>query len=174
MIHFEARVHLQGQRQKISVGLRNVAVTPWRTKSSEAVRGAVWEASFTELTSWTAASSSRRHPLFLDLFSPSLSLFFFFVVLHGMWDLSSPTRDQTHTPCTGRAESYPLDCQGSPPCFLLRCLAPLQALWALEPGSSPTTYELELLSSEPVTVSRNCARQAVCVVSSMCLCACVC
>ena len=77
VIHFEARVHLQGQRQKISVGLRNVAVTPWRTKSSEAVRGAVWEASFTELTSWTAASSSRRHPLFLDLFSPSLSLFFF-------------------------------------------------------------------------------------------------
>ena len=50
VIHFEARVHLHGQRQKISMGLRNGAMTPWRTKSSEAVRGAVWEASFTELT----------------------------------------------------------------------------------------------------------------------------
>ena len=98
VIHFEARVHLHGQRQKISMGLRNIAMTPWRTKSSEAVRGAVWEASFTKLTSWTAASSSP-HPLFLDLF------FFVFVVLHGMWDLSSPTRDQTHTPCTGSLES---------------------------------------------------------------------
>jgi len=50
VIHFEARVHLHGQRQKISMGLRNGAMTPWRTKSSEAVRGPVWEASFTELT----------------------------------------------------------------------------------------------------------------------------
>ena len=25
--------------------------------------------------------------------------------LQGMWDLSSPTRDQTHTPCFGSAES---------------------------------------------------------------------
>ena len=95
VIHFEVRVHLHGQRQKISMGLRNVAVTPWRTKSSEAVRGAVWEASFTELTSWAAASSP--HPLFHDLF--------FFFVVHDMWDLNSPTRDQTHTPCIGSAES---------------------------------------------------------------------
>ena len=30
--------------------------------------------------------------------------FFFFLVFwpRGMWDLSSPTRDRTHTPCTGR------------------------------------------------------------------------
>ena len=26
-------------------------------------------------------------------------------VLHGMWDLSSPTRDQTHTLCSGSIES---------------------------------------------------------------------
>ena len=48
-----------------------------------------------------------------------LSLFFFpsffkAVPLHGMWYLSSPTRDQTHTSCSGSTESQPLDCQGSP------------------------------------------------------------
>ena len=32
-----------------------------------------------------------------------------------MWDLSSPTRDQTCVPCIGSVESYPLDRQGSPP-----------------------------------------------------------
>ena len=31
----------------------------------------------------------------------------------GMWDLSSPTRDQTRAPCIVSTESYPLDCQGS-------------------------------------------------------------
>ena len=31
--------------------------------------------------------------------------FFFSVVPRGMWDLSSPTRDRTHTPCVGSAES---------------------------------------------------------------------
>ena len=30
---------------------------------------------------------------------------FFFFWPHGMWDLSSPTRDQTRTPCSGGAES---------------------------------------------------------------------
>ena len=28
--------------------------------------------------------------------------FFFLAVLGSLWDLSSPTRDQTHVPCTGR------------------------------------------------------------------------
>ena len=32
----------------------------------------------------------------------------------GMWDLSSPTRDQNGIPCTGRVDSLPMDCQGSP------------------------------------------------------------
>ena len=30
---------------------------------------------------------------------------FFFLVATAMWDLSSLTRDQTHTPCTGSVES---------------------------------------------------------------------
>ena len=29
----------------------------------------------------------------------------FLAVLRGMWDLSSPTRDGTHAPCSGSAES---------------------------------------------------------------------
>ena len=33
------------------------------------------------------------------------SLFFFLAELHGMWDLSSPTRYRTHTPCIGSVES---------------------------------------------------------------------
>ena len=43
-------------------------------------------------------------------------LFFVFslAVPRGMWDLSSPTRDRTHTPCLGSVESQPLDHQGSP------------------------------------------------------------
>ena len=39
---------------------------------------------------------------------------FFLATPHGMWDLSSPTRGQTHAPCTGSMESQPLDHQGSP------------------------------------------------------------
>ena len=30
-----------------------------------------------------------------------------------MWDLISPTRDQTYAPCSGSTESQPLDLQGS-------------------------------------------------------------
>ena len=30
-----------------------------------------------------------------------------------VWDLSSPTRNQTQAPCTGSTESSPLDHQGS-------------------------------------------------------------
>ena len=35
---------------------------------------------------------------------------------------SSPTRDRTRAPCTGRAESYPLDHQGSPLTYTLNHL----------------------------------------------------
>ena len=42
------------------------------------------------------------------------SFVFFLAMLHGMQDLSSPTRDQTHAPCIGSTESQPLDHQGSP------------------------------------------------------------
>ena len=40
--------------------------------------------------------------------------FFFFGSMQGMWDLSSPTRDQTSTLCIGSPESKPLDPQGNP------------------------------------------------------------
>ena len=41
---------------------------------------------------------------------------FFFVlsVLHGLQDLSSPTRGGTQAPCSGSLESKPLDHQGIP------------------------------------------------------------
>ena len=40
------------------------------------------------------------------------SLFFFFAIALGMWDLGSPTRDGTHTPAL---EVWSLNhCQGSP------------------------------------------------------------
>ena len=29
----------------------------------------------------------------------------YLAALQGMWDLCSPTRDRTHTPCSGNAES---------------------------------------------------------------------
>ena len=47
----------------------------------------------------------------------SLSLFNGFWSHCTLWDLSSPTRDQTHAPCK-TSESWSLDCQGSP-CHLL-------------------------------------------------------
>ena len=31
--------------------------------------------------------------------------YYYLAALHGMWDLSSPTRDQTQAPCIGSAES---------------------------------------------------------------------
>ena len=37
----------------------------------------------------------------------------------GMWDFSSPTRDQTHTPCIGRHRLNPQDHQGSPSVMVL-------------------------------------------------------
>ena len=40
--------------------------------------------------------------------------FFFFFVPYNIRDLNSPTRDWTHVPCIGSAESQPLDSQGSP------------------------------------------------------------
>ena len=40
---------------------------------------------------------------------------FFFDALCGMWDLSFPTRNQTHAPCLGSMEPQPLGHQGGPP-----------------------------------------------------------
>ena len=45
---------------------------------------------------------------------PTWNFFFFFLSkLHGMWDLSSLTRDLTYIPSIGIAESWPLDHLGS-------------------------------------------------------------
>ena len=41
-------------------------------------------------------------------------LFLFLVLLWGIWDLSSPTRDGTHALCNGSVEFEPLGYQGSP------------------------------------------------------------
>ena len=41
-------------------------------------------------------------------------LFFFLVLLWGMWDLSSPTGDETHALCNGSVKFEPLGHQGSP------------------------------------------------------------
>ena len=49
-----------------------------------------------------------------------LFIYLFLAMLHGMPDLSSPTRDRTCVPCIGSAESYQLDHQGSPQDFIQR------------------------------------------------------
>ena len=49
-------------------------------------------------------------------------LLLFYVFLswpQGLWDLNSPTRDQTHTPYIRSAESEPLNHQGSPLCSII-------------------------------------------------------
>ena len=59
---------------------------------------------------------------YTEVFSASVYLDSLFLAKpHGLWDLSSLTRDQTCTPCIGRVESYLLGCQGSLlPGFLTR------------------------------------------------------
>ena len=47
-------------------------------------------------------------------YSFTLSLYICILAMpQGMWDLSPLTGDRTCSPCIGRLESYPLDCQGS-------------------------------------------------------------
>ena len=54
----------------------------------------------------------------LKVFIEFVTILLLFYVLvfwpRGMWDLSSPTNDQTTGPCVGSMESYPLNHQGSP------------------------------------------------------------
>ena len=45
---------------------------------------------------------------FNEQFFSAVILFFYYyflAVLRSMWDLTSPTRDRTHSPCIGNAES---------------------------------------------------------------------
>ena len=56
----------------------------------------------------------------MPLSSCVLFVFFYFLPTpHGMPDLSSLTRDQIHTPCSGSAESSTLDCPGIPSLHVL-------------------------------------------------------
>ena len=50
----------------------------------------------------TTAPPGKPPGAFLVSFSFS---FFLLATLHGMWDFSSPTRDQTRAPCSGSSES---------------------------------------------------------------------
>ena len=67
-----------------------------------------------ELGFYEEFKSYQNIPLSLSLSLSFLPSFFKAVPLHDVWHLSSPTRDQTHTSCSGSRESQPLDCQGSP------------------------------------------------------------
>ena len=59
-------------------------------------------------------------------------LFLFLATQRGMRDLSSPTRDRTHVPCSRSSESQPLDCQGSP--YLPYSYVDLNSLWNTTQG----------------------------------------
>ena len=71
----------------------------------------------------------------------------------GMQDLSSLTRDWTQVPCIGRAESWPLDHQGSPSsCLLGHASSDVPHLWALasaNPSAWNTFPDTEITSYLP-------------------------
>ena len=52
--------------------------------------------------------------LFFLIFKYFKIYIYFLAALQGLRDLSSPTRDRTHAPCSGSAESKPMDGQGIP------------------------------------------------------------
>ena len=61
----------------------------------------------------------------MDSLMLCLSYFFYFLAFPlGMWDLSSSTRDKTHTPSSKSMESWPLDLQGNPLVLSLYCYPP--------------------------------------------------
>ena len=70
------------------------------------------------------------------VFCCSLWLLFVGPKLHGMRDLSSPTRDWTCTPCIGSMETSPLDHHGNP--FILCDNVNKQDLGSLSWGGSPS------------------------------------
>ena len=57
----------------------------------------------------------------ISVWNVMFSLFFFFAMLCVMWDLSSPTRDQTCAPCIGRVESEPPDGQWNSSIAIFYC-----------------------------------------------------
>ena len=64
--------------------------------------------------------------IYLYCFFGKLFCFYFLAAPCSIWDLSSPTRDRTLTPCTGSAESQPLDHQGSPLLYYYTCESQLK------------------------------------------------
>ena len=50
------------------------------------------------------------------------------VILWGMWDPSTPTRDWTHAPCSANVKSEPLDLQGNPLASAFKHLSQLSSL----------------------------------------------
>ena len=63
-----------------------------------------------------------------------LFVFYFLAAPWGMQDLSSPTRDQTHKPCSGSAVPQLLDGQGSPGEWVLKEV--MKVKWGLQGGPS--------------------------------------
>ena len=65
-------------------------------------------------------------------------IFFFLLlaILYGIWDASSPTRDGTHSSCSGSVESWTMDCQGSPSLNMFWVARFSQASW----GQSSTDW----------------------------------
>ena len=62
------------------------------------------------------ASLMSLLPAFLStIYQKPPTPFYFLAALCSMGDPSSPTRDRTHAPCIGSAESLPLDFQGRSP-----------------------------------------------------------
>ena len=90
----------------------------WLHHSSLCLRCPVASPLGVRLPRRAAAIGFRAHPdpvfLHLNLMTSAKNpfLFFFFLPLCGMWDLSSLTRDWTHASWIGSAESYTLDLQG--------------------------------------------------------------
>ena len=60
-------------------------------------------------------SNRFKHPSpFVSyIFIFKIIIIIFLLMLCSMWDLTSPTRDQTHTPGIGNAQSFPVDHQES-------------------------------------------------------------
>ena len=75
----------------------------------------------------------------LNLFILLLLFGFFLAMPCGMWDLSSPTRDQTCVLCRGSMESLQLDHLGSPFLRCLECRFQSPRAWDSIPAPSLTS-----------------------------------
>ena len=95
--------------------------------------------------------------VFIEFVTISLLFYVLFFWPRGMWDLSSPTRDQTHTPCTGRRNLNQCTTREVPRVVLfLLLLAVPRGLWVPRPGIEPTSTALKarVLTTGPPGNSR--------------------